>query len=182
MKKLKFFNIFFICLALAIAGCGKEENKGTCSDGIKNQDETGIDCGGTCGECREGVQGTWHSYPVAPILAAYADSINATFNTNFTYTVEQYKSGNKITLTGTYTQSKSNVGNIWNITVNQTAPTAITATGIFEVSADNKTMKYEIVQTEPALGVAPATPEGGFGSTAGGALGTQNVQSFTRRN
>ena len=29
-------------------------NKETCSDGIQNQDETGIDCGGQCKECDNG--------------------------------------------------------------------------------------------------------------------------------
>lgn len=76
MKNFRFLNIFFLCLALMIASCGKEENKGTCSDGIKNQDETGIDCGGVCGACLEGTQGKWFSYPVAPILASFADSIS----------------------------------------------------------------------------------------------------------
>jgi hypothetical protein len=49
MKKFSLFNVLFLCLALMVASCGKEDNKGTCSDGIKNQDETGIDCGGVCG-------------------------------------------------------------------------------------------------------------------------------------
>jgi hypothetical protein len=37
--------------------------------------------------------------------------------------------------------------------LNQTSPTALTAEGIFEVSADNKTMKYEVVQTELLWGL-----------------------------
>ncbi|HQU97021.1 MAG TPA: hypothetical protein PLO39_12810, partial [Saprospiraceae bacterium] len=73
------------------------------------------------------------------------------------------------------------VGNIYTIKLNQTSPTALTAEGIFEVSADNKTMKYEVVQTEPSLGIAPPTAAGGFGSTAGGAFGTNVVQNFVRR-
>jgi hypothetical protein len=64
MKKFSLFNVLFLCLALMVASCGKEDNKGTCSDGIKNQDETGIDCGGVCGVCLEGTQGTWFSHPV----------------------------------------------------------------------------------------------------------------------
>ena len=95
-----------ISLGLFI-GCGDEEDKGTCSDGIKNQDETAVDCGGGCSACKEGVQGKWKSFPVAPILATFADSIIATFNTDFTYEVNQYKAGTKSILKGTYSQSKS---------------------------------------------------------------------------
>lgn len=38
-------------------GCNKE--KGTCTDGIQNQDELGVDCGGACpacGTCSDGVK------------------------------------------------------------------------------------------------------------------------------
>ena len=66
-------------------------------------------------------QGTWKSSPVAPILATFADSIIAEFKTNSTYTVDQWKSGAKVVLTGTYTQTKSGTGNIYNITLNQTS-------------------------------------------------------------
>lgn len=30
-----------------------------CEDGIKNYDETGVDCGGSCGECSGGVTWIW---------------------------------------------------------------------------------------------------------------------------
>ncbi len=30
-----------------------------CSNGIKNYDETGVDCGGSCGECSGGVTWIW---------------------------------------------------------------------------------------------------------------------------
>lgn len=33
-----------------ISGC-KKESKESCTDGVKNQNETGVDCGGSCGEC-----------------------------------------------------------------------------------------------------------------------------------
>jgi hypothetical protein len=154
----------------------------TCSDGIQNGTETGIDCGGTCSECKEGVQGKWKSYPVAPILTTFADSIIAEFKTNSTYSVDQWKGGTKVNLTGTYVQTKSNVGAIYTIKINQSTPTVISAEGILEVSSDNKTMKYELLQTEPNLGFAPPTPAGGFGSTAGGAFGTTNIQNYVRIN
>jgi len=30
-----------------------------CEDGIQNYDETGVDCGGSCGECSGGVTWIW---------------------------------------------------------------------------------------------------------------------------
>ncbi len=180
MKSLKLFGIMMLFASLLVVGCDKEDDKGTCSDGIQNQDETGVDCGGVCGACKEGAQGTWKSFPVAPILASFADSIIAEFKTNNTYLVNQWKDGAKIELEGTYTQTKSGTGNIYNIKLNQTTPTALTAEGIFEVAADNENMKYEVIQTEPSLGVAPPTAQGGFGSSAGGILGLNNVQEYKR--
>ncbi|MBK8622939.1 MAG: hypothetical protein IPN79_14585 [Saprospiraceae bacterium] len=183
MKSVKLFGLMMIFASFLFVGCGKEDDKGTCSDGIKNQDETGVDCGGVCTACREGVQGKWKSFPVSPILETFADSIIAEFKTNNTYTVDQWKGGVKVVLTGTYTQSKSNTGNIYNITLNQSAPTVLTATGIFEVAADDKSMKYEVAQSEPSIqGVTPPTPAGGFGSTSGGFFGTRNVQNYVRLN
>jgi len=144
MKLFKFIGMLMISATLMLTSCGKDDNKGTCSDGIKNQDETGIDCGGVCQSCIVGLQGKWKSYPVAPILATFADSIVAEFKTNNTYLVKSYKDGLATDLIGTYVQAASGVGNIWNITVNQTTPTTLTSEGIFEVSSDGKTMKYEV--------------------------------------
>ncbi|MEZ4912233.1 MAG: hypothetical protein R2774_15400 [Saprospiraceae bacterium] len=207
MKSLKFFGLMMLLASFLLVSCSDDDDKGTCSDGIKNQDETeidcggtctacatctdgiqngtetGIDCGGTCTACLVGVQGKWKSYPVAPILASFADSIIAVFNTNNTYSVDQWSKGAKVVLTGTYAQTKSSVGNIYTIVLNQSAPTALTAEGIFEVAADNNSMQYEIVQTSPNLaGVTPPTPSGGFGSTSGGAFGVINIQNYVRVN
>lgn len=153
----------------------------TCDDGIQNGDETGIDCGGSCSECKEGAQGKWESSgsDVAPLLSLYfgVDSIYAEFNTDMTYMVEQYDTnGTKLTLSGTYTQTKSTTDDIWTITVIQSSPSTLTSEGIFKV--ENSTMKYEIVQTEPDISAVPPTPTGGFGSTNGGALGTINIQVY----
>lgn len=48
MKASKLLLALFAGMSLFIASCGEEE---TCSDGIKNQDETEVDCGGTCTPC-----------------------------------------------------------------------------------------------------------------------------------
>lgn len=48
---MKNFNVFVILLIAVLAfSCSKEE-KATCSDGIQNGTETGIDCGGSCDPC-----------------------------------------------------------------------------------------------------------------------------------
>ena len=48
-------NRFVIPIGIMIVilfACGKDENpQPTCTDGIQNGNETGIDCGGDCGEC-----------------------------------------------------------------------------------------------------------------------------------
>lgn len=181
MKQIQFILFAAILTLATIFSCSKEDAKGTCSDGIKNQDETGIDCGGICTACKTGINGKWKSFPVAPILVTFADSITATFNTNNTYSVDQWKAGTKTILTGTYTQTKSSVGTIYTIVLNQTTPTVITAEGIFDIAADNKSMQYEVVQTVPALtGITPPTPAGGIGSTSDGKLAKNVVQNYVR--
>ena len=40
-------------LSILMLGCKKETNKETCNDGIQNQNETGIDCGGPCTACEQ---------------------------------------------------------------------------------------------------------------------------------
>ena len=190
MKKLLFF---FLALSIGVgisvtsSSCEKDdEPTATCTDGIQNGDETGVDCGGSCSACAVALQGTkWQSSGanVAPLLVTLfdTDSIFAQFNADFTYLVEQYDSqGAKIELRGTYTQSESTVSGIWNVEVNQTSPAALTSKGIFQITGN--TMKYEIVQTEPNIGAVPPTAAGGFGSTNGGGLGTANVQNYVKIN
>ena len=44
-----------LLLALLSWGCGGDSNPSeTCSDGVKNQNETDVDCGGVCAGCAEG--------------------------------------------------------------------------------------------------------------------------------
>lgn len=155
----------------------------TCSDGIQNGDETGVDCGGSsCAACAVGVQNKSYQSSgsnVAPLLVNLfgTDSIYAAFSIDNTYLVEQYDTNSvKIEFTGTFTQSESGVGNIWNIVLSQSTPSQLTATGIFEISGT--TMTYEVVQTDPDIGATPPTAADGFGSTSGGAFGTTNIQTF----
>jgi hypothetical protein len=153
----------------------------TCTDGVQNGDEEGVDCGGTdCDACLVGVHGEWESSGtnIATILVPFASKIVATFNTDGTYSVLQTDlAGAEITLTGTFVQSESSVAGVWDITLNQSAPTQLTAQGIF--TFDGALLKYEVAQIDPAItGVTPPTAAGGLGSTSGGAFGLGNVQTY----
>lgn len=186
MKMMKFMFIALLGLSLvtALPSCKKDKDDATCTDGVQNGNETGVDCGGDCAACEVGVQGKWWSKgaDVAPLLVSLfaIDSIYAEFNTNLTYTVTSYSAGVGSNLTGVYTQSDSGVSGIWNITLNQSSPSALTSVGIFKVDGTN--MQYEVVQTEPAIGAIPPTAALGFGSTNGGALGTINIQKYVKVN
>jgi hypothetical protein len=134
-----------------------------------------------------GIIGAWYSSGdnVAVLLSAYfnVDSIYAMFNADQTYVVESYDTDGVMTeYLGTYTQETSEVNGIWTIVLNQSSPSSLTSEGIFGFFLDETTfdMKYEVVQTEPDLGNAPPTPEGGFGSSNGGQLGDANVQKYLK--
>ena len=55
MKHFRCFSILSLFLIFTVTSCKKE----TCSDGIQNQSETGVDCGGECDDCptcNDGIQ------------------------------------------------------------------------------------------------------------------------------
>lgn len=163
MKKVL---VFGMMLAVTLIGCDDDDN----------DDPQKV-----------GIVGEWYSAGdnVAVLLSAYfnVDSIYAKFEANNTYLVESFDvDGAKTTYTGTYVQTKSGVGTIWNITLNQSSPTAVTSVGIFDISTATNpyTMQYEVAQTEPSIGATPPTAAAGFGSTNGGALGTWNIQKFVK--
>lgn len=66
MKKRFLLFTFYVSLVLVLTTCKKSSNTntdttitGTCSDGILNQNETAVDCGGVCSVCQtcfDGVQ------------------------------------------------------------------------------------------------------------------------------
>lgn len=135
-----------------------------------------------------GIYGTWVSEGtnVAPLLFSLFGTakVEATFNDNGSYEVVQTDtSGAAVTLSGTFTMTKSDVDNIFEISASQTSPAALTSEGIFEIYSDSSpyTMKYEVVQTSPDIGATPPTPSAGFGSTNGGGLGTINIQTYVRQ-
>ncbi|MFC1852319.1 hypothetical protein ACFL27_19145 [candidate division CSSED10-310 bacterium] len=135
---------------------------------------------------QEEIVGKWLSSgdDVSVLLASLGFvSIGAQFNENNTYTVDATDNQGAVTqFVGTYVVAKSSVGNIYTITLSQSSPTVLTSEGIYEIdsSTDPDEMMYEIVQTSPDIGATPPTPDGGFGSTNGGALGDMNVQKYIR--
>lgn len=165
MKKVM---LILFAFSIALASCKKSEE-----EDVYKPEENGI-------------VGEWQSSGdnVAVLLSTYfqVDSIYANFNENNTYVVESFAAGVKVTYTGIYTQTKPATGTIWDIKLEQNAPTAVTSEGIFEIakSGDGYIMKYEVAQTAPAIGAVPPTAAGGFGSTSGGVLGTTNVQTFLK--
>lgn len=59
-KSIFIYGMLALCLTFAIS-CDDEENLSaknlaTCTDGTMNGDETGIDCGGACAPCEEGME------------------------------------------------------------------------------------------------------------------------------
>lgn len=59
-KSIINFGMLGLCLAFVVS-CDDDENLtaknlATCADGIMNGDETGIDCGGACAPCEEGME------------------------------------------------------------------------------------------------------------------------------
>jgi hypothetical protein len=125
------------------------------------------------------IVGAWLSEGdnLAPILVELvgAESIDAVF-TDDTFTVTTLDDQGAMTVqAGVYTSSPSGVGEIFEITLEQTSPSAVTVEGIYEIdnSVQPPTMRYEVVQTIPDVGAAPPTAEGGFGSTANGSDLTQ---------
>ncbi len=139
---------------------------------------------------KDGIVGVWLSAGanVAPLLntifagSGGVDSIYATFNSDNTYSVRQVNGDlTVINYSGTYSNQKSSVGNIYSLVANQTTPSVATSEGIYEIDRTQTPhfMQYEVVLISGTQNVAP-TPETGFGSTNGGVLGTTNVQNYIR--
>lgn len=128
------------------------------------------------------IVGSWKSPVPAPILASFVDSLEVDFRNNQTYEVRSYKDGAVTLLKGTY-ETSDGVGSIRNILLHQSEPTSLSSQGIYQISSNDGEMNYEVAQIEPEqAGVTPPTPQGGFGSTSGGAFGDMNIQHYFRVN
>ena len=129
-----------------------------------------------------GIIGKWSAYDISAVLASlgYDDSLYADFRADQSYTVTAYVSGAPQILEGSYTMTKTEFDEIWEIELNQTSPFAVLSEGIFKVfPAAQDSMWYEVAQVEPAIqGIAPPTAAAGFGSTSNGAYGTTNIQKY----
>lgn len=116
-------------------------------------------------------------------LTLKTKKIVATFNSNNTYTVVATDSSNAdVTYSGTFSSTGNSNTSIRNITLNQTVPTSVTSTGIYRVTT--KDLKYEVIQTTPAItGFTAPTAAGGFGSTKynGSPLGIMWIQTFVKQ-
>ncbi|WP_419211894.1 DUF4331 family protein [Maribacter sp. X9] len=60
LKNIK-YTLMSICTLVVLASCNNDDDTpaiaaAICSDGIMNGDETGIDCGGTCGPCEDAME------------------------------------------------------------------------------------------------------------------------------
>ncbi|MFN7117211.1 MAG: Ig-like domain repeat protein [Saprospiraceae bacterium] len=90
------------------AGTAPNSCSPTCTDGIQNGDETGVDCGGTnCPAC-----------PTAPTMTTVTSSQNPSFtNDNVTFTATVTSGGNPVT-TGTVTFSEGATVLAANVTLN----------------------------------------------------------------
>ncbi|MCE1189247.1 MAG: hypothetical protein LWX56_08895 [Ignavibacteria bacterium] len=110
--------------------------------------------------------------------------ITATFNSDKTYTVVATDSTNAmVTYSGTYTTTAVTNASLRNIVLTQNVPTAVTSTGIYQMTATG-VLYYEVLQTTPAInGFTAPTTDKGFGSTSyqGYPLGATWIQKFVKQ-
>lgn len=171
MKKLLILTLF-ASMTFLYVGCDSSDDNGT-----------------TPTPAQDPIVGTWISEgaDVAPglVLTLKTVRIVATFNANNTYNVVATDSaGAQVTYSGTYSVTENSGTTIRSIVLNQSVPTSVTSTGIYEVDA-NGFLKYEVIQTTPEIaGFTPPTAAEGFGSTKfnGVPLGLTWIQNFVPAN
>jgi hypothetical protein len=108
------------------------------------------------------IVGKWLSAgdDVAPLLAQFNfDSIYAEFFDNNTYSELAIQiDGTQIPFTGIYTTAASGVGDIMNITLEQSTPSVVTSEGIYEIKSislgigdpvSNELFSFELLQNYP---------------------------------
>ena len=129
--------------------------------------------------------GSWVSEgeDVAPGLQILTNTVrvDATFSSDDTYVVvSEDTDGSTVNFTGTWQAGEANAEGIRPITLNQSEPVAVVASGIFRVN-DGR-MEYEVIQEEPNIGAIPPNAEDGFGSTIveGDQTGPFWIQYFNR--
>ncbi|MCX4244964.1 hypothetical protein [Paraliomyxa miuraensis] len=136
----------------------------------------------TTGECPDvELVGEWLSEGenVAPLLAGAPFnlvSIQAIFD-EVTYEVNSADAGGSMyQQTGTWTADPCpGTENKFHIVLEQTAPSALTAEGIYEIDPcmDPAMMRYEVIQVMPDIGFVAPTCDDDFGTVDPGADNTQ---------
>lgn len=126
------------------------------------------------------IVGKWRAPVTSVLLTSFADSLHVEFRNNQTYLVKSYKDGGITELAGIY-ETSAGVGNIRNISLDQSSPTTLTTAGIYRIVGN--TLTYEVAQTIPVqAGVTPPTAAAGFGSTSDGQYQDWNVQEYFKMN
>jgi len=99
-------------------------------------------------------------------LLMMEDTLNITFSYSGAYVIDESDTTSKI----------------YPITLEQTSPDTATYEGIYEVNSriDPDELTIEWVGTVPEVEQTPPNVGEGFGSTANGNLGVDNVQKYTR--
>lgn len=140
----------------------------------------------TTGACPEvALEGEWLSEgdDVAPLLVDLLNlvSVQAIFG-EVTFEVNSTDGDGAMgQQTGTYTiEPCPGSETKYRIVLDQTAPNAIVAEGIFEIDGcmDPAVMRYEVIQTQPDVGALAPTCDDDFGA---GAFGADNIQIFVRQ-
>lgn len=167
-------------LALGLSGCGSQTT-------AANPDMAGAAPSPDLAQPKDPLLGTWESKgaDVAPLLAGNPfnyTQITAKFMESSYVVTAVDKDMKSTSFTGTWQAAKSSVMGIWDITLNQSMPSAVVSKGIYQidVNAMPNRMTYEVVQVQPDIMVTPPTAMGGFGSTQGGKLGMSLVQKYSR--
>jgi hypothetical protein len=92
---------------IAAAGAAVVE---TCTDGIKNQDETGVDCGGTCGGICPPTDAPAEKASTGTDLYAYSGLASTGESDLPGFSFQQFGSGSEITLNGNKVGRLQNLG------------------------------------------------------------------------
>ncbi len=111
--------------------------KATCSDGIQNQDETGIDTGGVCGSS-------------TPALATLQSIAITTPATKLSYTVGDILDITGLVVTGTYSDTTTKVETVTASDITGFDSSAPVASQTLTVTVGGKTTTYPIDIVAPA--------------------------------
>ena len=158
-------HLLFVLLACVDDSADPGELSGATDTAGAVDDSSAPDTGAGGGGAVDLASGTWVSEgdDLSALLAYFeVVRVEATFRGDGAYTVVSTDAeGAVTTFTGEYVADRATTPH--GIVLTQATPSAATAEGIWQVA--DATLAYEVVQTSPAVGCSPPTPDGGFGST-----------------